>query len=190
MGLFNFGKKKPTAEQELAQFSYGMAYFFLPQFYYADPARVIGYFANNEFPPGPYLYALACSYRKVQPEADAARAFGAAIGELEPGCRYYALQYPIPPPFEFGAPNATLAPYFSVIVQSDDSESEQGYYILGQGPMGGTTLRAIRRDLTNLNLGPGPAPELAALLDVLREKRNSATVHASHRFVDKNAFQE
>ena len=66
------------------------------------------------------------------------------------------------------AKKVVLAPHFSAILRDADGVTD--YYVLGQAPIGGgTTLRHVS-DGVNANLGPGPAPSLAAFLASLKER--------------------
>jgi hypothetical protein len=177
MGLFDWLRKKPVSPdaagpQGLWQLCYGMAYFFVPQMLYADASRVLGYFTHQNMPAGPFLYAMACTAQQIEPSTEDALKFQAHTGELPGGVKYYVLEYPTPPPVDPDLRKAVLAPYFSAILQAG-AGGDVDYYVLGQRPFGGTTLRSVSRDGVNANLGEGPAPDLSAFLDVLAQRTKS-----------------
>jgi len=63
-----------------------------------------------------------------------------------------------------------LAPHFSAVVRNPDNKSLD-YYILGQAPLGGTTLRQVN-EISNANLGPGCEPEIGEFIKLLTECLN------------------
>ena len=156
------------AGREFAQFCYRTAYFALPQLLFSQPARTLAYFTDNEYPVGPFLYAMAAQVLKVEPVREHIHAFQAHGGALAPGKNYHILQYPAPPPFDLAQKGGILAPFFSAIVAT--AEGGTDYYVLGQNPVSGTTFRTVRPDGANANLGPGPAPELDAFVEHLRQR--------------------
>lgn len=151
----------------LPKLCYDLAYFLLPQALADDPARALGWFQHG----GPYLYALVCAMTKIEPDPAVAATFSVAVGKLGEGRSYCVLAYPSPPPLDprmlepgwAATRGAVLAPHFSAIVLSP---AGLAYFVLGQRPGGGTTLRSVRPGM-NANLGEGPAPTLAGLLEVL-----------------------
>jgi hypothetical protein len=161
--------EKPEPQYSLPQVCYGLAYYLLPQTLFSDLDKTLGYFSSTRFPPGAYLYAMACSYQKATPQREDALLFHTHSGSLTNASSYYVVEYPIPPPFDISNSDAVLAPLFSAIVHYQ-STNEVAYYVLGQGPLGGTTLRAVQRDGTNANLGKGPNPVLNDFLGALRGK--------------------
>lgn len=62
-----------------------------------------------------------------------------------------------------------LAPFYSAIVRMP-ARAGFTYFILGQRPYGGTTLRTIEPGGVHANLGEGPEPSLAAFLAALEER--------------------
>jgi len=176
MGLFDLFRKKADAApkgrppQDLPNISYGMAYFMLPPLLYQDPARIRGYFENAEIPAGSFLYVMYCKAQGIEPLRADAALFRSHTGVLREGTTYYVIEYPPSPPADLGRPGATLAPLFSAILWTE-ATGGVAYYILGQRPFGGTTLRTVTPEGTNANLGEGPPPELDAFLDSLRQMR-------------------
>ena len=175
--MFGFGKKpvRKPAGRDLRQFCYSVAYSVLPQLLFADHQRTIGYFTAAGPPPGAYLYAIACSALKTKPRPEDTLLFQTHSGQLTEGYDYHILQYPDPPPLDMGdadmasMASVVLAPYFSAILQ-EQGTGEVSYYILGQRPFGGTTLRSLSAGGINANLGEGPVPELNLFREVLRQR--------------------
>ena len=176
--MFKIRRKQKPGNDDLPQFCYRMAYFVLPKTLFADAHRTSGYFTQSQFPTGPYLYALACSILETEAKPDEVTMFQTYSGQLTPAKSYYILQYPPPPPLNSQAfslqglksgSTPVLAPFFSAIIHAPETD-ETAYYILGQRPFGGTTLRRISPEGINANLGEGPAPELNAFLESLRQR--------------------
>ncbi len=178
MGLFDwFLKPKPAVP--LPQLCYDVAYFILPYYAFRDDAKLADMCLNTPTAAGPLFYFMAAKAREVEPNTEDAKRFRWHHGQLAEGREYFALEYPVPPPVDLsdkpieqmisGAATFVLAPHFSVIVRGGGPVAQ--YFILGQAPMGrGTTLRCIKPEGMNCNLGPGPEPQLDAFLDVIREQ--------------------
>jgi hypothetical protein len=162
-------EQKPGSQSELPRFCYGTAYFALPRLLFSQPERTLGYFVDNEYPEGPYLYMMATRILKVEPVREHALLFQAHCGELSPGKNYHILEYPAPPPFDLAQKGAVLSPFFSAIIHNT-ADNEVAYYVLGQNPVSGTTFRTVTPDGANANMGPGPQPELEAFIDFLRQR--------------------
>ncbi len=158
-----------NSQAELAKFCYGTAYLALPKLLFAQTERTIGYFVNNEYPEGPYLYMMATRILKVEPVREHALSFQAHSGELSPRKNYHILEYPTPPPFDLAQKDAVLAPFFSAIIHNT-ADAEVAYYVLGQNPVSGTTFRTVTPDGANANMGPGPQPELDTFIEFLRQR--------------------
>jgi hypothetical protein len=162
-------EQTPDSQNELASFCYATAYFALPQLLFSQPERTIGYFVNNEYPEGPYLYMMATRLLKVEPVREHALSFQAHSGELSPGKNYHILEYPTPPPFDLSQKKGVLAPFFSAIIHNT-ADNAVDYYVLGQNPVNGTTFRTVTPDGANANMGPGPQPDLHAFVAFLKQK--------------------
>lgn len=134
-----------------------------------NPGRLLESFAGPDAPVGPGAYIVACKARGVTPSEEAMQQFQSHTGELRPGVTYYVLQFPDPAPVDMAQRDFVLAPYFSAILH-DPTKSGYGYFILGQGITGGTTLRTVTAEGMNANLGAGPAPTLEGFLDTLRQR--------------------
>jgi hypothetical protein len=181
MAFFDrFRKKSPESPKDfpitLPQLAYDVAYFVLPLYAHKQPQKIIDLCTTQPRAAGPFFYVMACVQRKVEPvKADAER-FSWHHGDLDAQRRYYALEFPPPPPVDLSdlPPEAimearvVLAPYFAAVLL-DHASNPLGYYILGQAPLGGgTTLRSVTLEV-NANLGPGPAPRLELFLERLRQ---------------------
>lgn len=177
MGLFDLFRKAKATPQDtphppLPVVCYRMAYFVLPQLLFNDSARFLGYFNNETYPAGPFLYVFACKSLNLEPNPDHARAFQTHIEELTPTQTCYLLEYPAPPPFDptrFDDLNQTLAPYFSAVVLRL-TDNHISYFTLGQNSVNATTLRSVSPDGMNANLGPGGAPNRDDFLALLRAR--------------------
>lgn len=154
---------------ELQKLCYGIAYFLIPQLLFSEPERLIGKFTHPEYPPGQWLYAVGCSVHKITGTREIAEQFHTHVGTLHEGTVYYVLEYPWPPPFSLDNHGQPLSPFFSAILHTPATNGVQ-YYVLGQGPVGGTTLRSVSSDGANANLGPGPEPTLDNFLNALKPR--------------------
>jgi hypothetical protein len=176
MGLLDwFRKPKPSVA--LAQLCYDVAYFILPHYAHKDLGKVVDLCSSTPAAAGPFFYVMACQMRKVEPVIEDAKPFRWHHGHSSDGREHYVLEYPTPPPVDLsdlspeellgGGSPLVLAPHFSAIVRGVPAD-EVAYYVLGQAPIGGgTTLRSVRSDGTNCNLGPGPEPRLAAFFEAI-----------------------
>jgi hypothetical protein len=160
-------EEQSEQEMSLPSICYGLAYFLLPQKLFSDADKIIGYFRDPKLPPAVYLYSMACIFQNVKPQREDAMLFNAHSGSLDDDTAYYVIKYPTPPPFILGDRKSVLSPFFSAILHHQ-SAGNVTYYVLGQRPAGGTTLRTVQPKGINTNLGEGPAPVLAEFLDVLR----------------------
>ena len=186
MGLFDrFRKPKHTVPQSpappsLEQLCYDVAYFILPQYAFNDLSKITDLCLKSPDAAGPYFFVMACLRRNIEPNVEDAKKLRWDHGNFDEGAEYFVLQYPTPPPLDLtgspgrikevrdGLPRYVLAPHFSAVIVMEGQGAE--YFVLGQAPMGGgTTLRTIRRDGANCNLGPGPKPELPLFLEAIRK---------------------
>ena len=164
----------------LPQLAYDVAYFVLPQYAFGNLDKIVDMWTETPNVAGPFLYVMACKMQEVEPVDDDVRKFRAHHGQLDSSRRYYLLEYPVPAPVDMSdmsieqltdtADPPVLAPHFSAIIH-DTETNEVAYFILGQAPLGGgTTFRSISPEGINSNLGPGPAPEMDAFLDIIRNQ--------------------
>jgi hypothetical protein len=177
MGLFDrWRKSKPIVS--LPQLCYDVAYFVLPHYVYENLTKITDLCLNAPTAAGPFFFLMAAKAREVEPDFEDAKRFRWHHGKLANDYEYFALEFPQPPAIDLSDADPeqlinsgatfVLAPHFSVIVRGP---TEVQYFILGQAPLGGgTTLRCVTRDGANCNLGPGPQPDLAALLGSIRKR--------------------
>ena len=106
----------------LEQLCYDVAYFILPEYAYRNLPRIVDLCLNNPA-AGPFVYFLACSMRKTEPNSEAAILFRWHHDQLGIGRDYFVLEYPTPPPVDMSglSPDEltrgqfVLAPHFSAI---------------------------------------------------------------------------
>lgn len=168
--------ERPLRDVPLEQTSYDMAYFILPPLVNERVAK-LRELLERPAQLGPFLYFVACQSRGAKPEVERADAFKAHLGSLD-AIEYLVLEYPAPHPVDLdgvepqdllAGKGPVLAPLFSAVLFTP-GDDENLYFVLGQAPTGGgTTLRRVTAN-SNANLGPGPAPELEAFLETLRER--------------------
>jgi hypothetical protein len=181
MGLFDRFRKRtdepavppsPPPQPSLASICYGIAYFILPHYAFKDYAKVASIFTDTPTTVGPFFYLMGCQIQKVEPVREDATRFKAHQGQLDDQRDYFIVEYPTPPPIDFGAADPAdspvLAPYFSAIIRNRQTTAVS-YYTLGQAPFGGgTTFRSVTPEGSNCNHGPGPEPQLNSFLARLR----------------------
>lgn len=172
------GKGAPT-DIPLEKICYDMAYFILPRYVFDELARVKHMCLDMPGTANVFFYVFACAHHKIKPDRETAMTFRWHHGKFDEHRDYFVLEYPTPAPLELDidAPqadpekirNAILAPYYSAIIDSDETGPE--YFTLGQAPFGGTTVRRVCDDGRNGNLGPGPEPTLDGFLDAIRQRQ-------------------
>jgi hypothetical protein len=187
----------PTNAHEIAQTCYTMAYFVLPPYVHGQTEKVAQELSAGRV-GAMFFYILTCKASGKEPEPEAVVAFQAHTGSLDTRHDYYVIQYPSLPTVDLSNVDAdrmfeelgkiVLAPYFSAMVREKNGGAVR-YFILGQSPGGGTTLRGVSPDI-NANLGPGCEPELEAFLQLLRERISSlATQSDEHPTLTKRWWQ-
>lgn len=179
----NWVARRPIAElpmptipdnQDTAQNCYTMAYFVLPAYVFDDVERLVDTLSRDPTRPGSF-YMMACSRNQREPRMELFRSFPVHQGNFDAATRYCIIEYPTPPEVDLSdlsleemfakASGVVLAPYFSAVVWGKEGVR---YFILGQSPNGGTTLRQVTLE-SNANCGPGCEPELGAFIALLRE---------------------
>src|SRR5262249_12517292 len=123
-----------------------------------------------------FYYVMTCQAKGQEPRPELIRCFPVHQVDLDERRQCWIVGYPIPPAVDlsrlegddlFATLDAVvLAPYFSAIVKDRQDGSVQ-YFVLGQSPDGGTTLRGVTATI-NANLGPGCEPNLEAFTELLR----------------------
>ncbi|MGC4045692.1 MAG: hypothetical protein QM758_18020 [Armatimonas sp.] len=166
MPLFDFFKKRKSAPEfvrtsELPQLCYDIAYYILPQYAYLKLDR-LNAIVSDEDTAGLFFYTMICNKHGIKPDPEVGRTLRWHTGTFPDGSTHLTLEYPTPPPVILDIEKIILAPYFSSVIET--KKGAVGYFILGQSPVGGVTLRTITPDGVNANLGPGPAPKLDTFL--------------------------
>jgi hypothetical protein len=164
--------------QPLPSICYDIAYYILPHYAFRDGDKLVAMFEDTPESTGPFFYLMGCQTEKIEPVEEDARRFRVQHGALDDVRDYFLIEYPEPPPMDLTGVDVTrlppgampvLAPFFSVVIR-DRVTRVVRYFVLGQAPLGGTTLRSVSADGRNANLGHGPEPDLQAFLDALRSR--------------------
>ena len=145
---------------------YKMAYVVLPQELRQNPTATLDRIRSQADSAGVLFYTKACMSSGCIPKREDAAAFRTHMGRLSPNQAYFIIEYPSPPPPRFDTAVPVLAPYFSAAIVNE-TNGQPAYFVLGQAPSGGTTLRTVE-DGVNANMGPGSEPTLDAFLQLLR----------------------
>lgn len=182
------GKAAKSKRLGFEQISYQAAYSLLPYHLFADPMSGNREFLNQAPRAAGIKHLVGvCLMANFEPDEPLMNRFAETqghSGELCEGVQYRIIEYPKPDPIDLDMDeldklppedimkemeSVILAPYFSVVLLSGDSQVA-GYLILGQSPDGGTTLRRVEESV-NANLGPGCEPRLEPLLTLLRARQ-------------------
>jgi hypothetical protein len=170
--LPNRTDQTPPVPLTLPRLCYNMAYFILPYYAFKECDKLVSICMGQVFaltdegkaagldPAGAFFYHLTCQTYGVKPTQEDTVRFQSHHGQTDAEHDYFSFEYPIPPSVSF--PEA-LAPYFSGIIRHRGTKAVR-YYVLGQSPIGRTTLRSVTEEGRNYNLGPGPEPNLNAFL--------------------------
>lgn len=137
---------------------------------------------------------IACSTLGCPPEVANFNDFAWHRAKLNDGRDFVAVEYPTPKPISVAPAElesispeemfkrvATLGPFFSVWVgdTNNPADSPNLCYVLGQSPHQGlTTLRRVTL-AGHYNLGPGPEPNVDALIQAVQDEP-TLPVRASH----------
>ena len=120
---------------------------------------------------GKFLGSTAGETMGFRPPATYLDQYRCHFGNFD-GREYMAIEYPTKQPADHEDSETlrhTLAPYFSVILFGTAAPPQ--FFNLGQAPFGNrTTVREITSNGTNVNLGPGPTPNLELFLDAIRKR--------------------
>lgn len=180
------GQKPKNAGPSLEQISYSLAYSLLPEYAFRRNSEILKMCQVSSRVGAAFFYVLtlkACfNIECDEQQAQDAQKFHWHLGQLGSGRHYFALEYPQPAPIDHlgeddlmaaltGGQGLVLAPYFSVVVgvpnATETELSEVEYFVLGQRPMGGSTLRRVTGDGQNQNLGRGPEPALDLFIEAV-----------------------
>jgi hypothetical protein len=188
------------AAKVVAQGCYEMAYFVLPQYVFKEREKFIERISQGNSGAA-FYYVLTCTMGKTEPNPEAARAFVVKTGALDGQHDYHLIRYPVPPAIDLmeipqdqlisALKTVVLAPYFSVLVKNKTTDDAH-YFVLGQSPDGGTTLREVTLEF-NANLGKGSEPNEEALLALLQSSRHRqpiAGVATPRRALGKEASKK
>lgn len=180
MGLFDaFKKKRHTLLDDVNDLidkgsqntntplmCYKMAYVVLPQELHQNFTATLDRIRSQPDTAGALFYTKACMSSGCMPKRQDLTGFRTHMGRLSPNQAYYIIEYPSPPPPRFDTGIPVLAPHFSAAIVSETT-GQPAYFVLGQDPLGGTTLRTVNERI-NANMGPGGEPTLDAFLQLLR----------------------
>jgi hypothetical protein len=143
---------------------------------------------NGTIPFPFYLAIKGASDQVMHLSAEQLQEFKYYQGELKPGLNYYLMEFPKPPP-QTEQPNRqdvvdllsqgkklspeavpVLGPFFAVACHNTQT-NEIHFYILGQSPKEGTTLRvALENGKGHANCGPGPEPSPSSFLQAVADR--------------------
>jgi hypothetical protein len=151
-----------------AQACYTTAYFVLPQYAFNDPARLLAEFGKDPDYAARFFYVMACQAASRSPQREEVAAITGHTGRLNDEFNYSIVQFPAFPPVNLtdlppdklmaAMERVVLAPYFAAVLTTSEGAVAH-YFVLGQSPNGGTTLREVTPKM-NANLGPGCQPRL------------------------------
>lgn len=167
-----------TADQnKRAALTYATAYIVVPRYAFHETDRFTSDFVKAPDLAAKFFYVLACQAHQDEPNPEDADRVRGYTGLLDERHDYYLIEYPAFPPIDLMTTGGSqlpdeagpyvLAPYFSAVV----IERETGdllYFVLGQSPAAGTTLRGVT-PTTNANLGSGCEPTREAFLELVRQ---------------------
>lgn len=157
---------QPHPPEDTPAVCWAMAYSLFPEL--VESGRLVRDLERRRLTSTPYYYVLACTARGHGPREELLRAFRVHTGRMGPRHRWWAIEFPAPPP-----PGEVLAPWFSAVVE-ETSSGARSYFVLGQSPDGGTTLRRVTTG-TNANLGPGGPADLQSFLSLIRKRWTRVT---------------
>lgn len=167
----------PHPPAETGRICHALAYYVLPSWAGHQPELLAHELAQPGI--GARLYLMSCLMHGhgVRPELlDRFPVHERCVA----GLRCFVLAYPPPAPLpdlsditnpQLGEAlrRVVLAPWFSALVILHDGPEGLRYFVLGQAPDGGTTLRSVDTSL-NVNLGPGCEPDLERFVTFLEAR--------------------
>lgn len=160
--------RTPHSAEDFALISYTIAYRSLPRLL-ARPV-VAGFEKWLEDPDAvrDSLYRVGCIMAQRTMQVGQSQRILAHVGVLGARHEYFIFEYPKPPGYAPEMGNRLLAPYFSAVIR-DTGDGKCEYYVLGQSPDGGTTIRSVQEDEHTL-VGGGVEPTLECWIAHLRHK--------------------
>lgn len=169
---------RPHETSETPQICYAMAYFLLPRYCSERRESLLQNLRMGPKAGAAFFYVMTCKLSELEPREDVVHSLSVDIGKLDDATNFYIITYPTPPNVDISQlPEAdimqavqqlVLAPYFSAVIENTQTD-KLSYYILGQSPDGGTTLRTVEGTI-NANLGPGCEPSLSSFVQLLRDR--------------------
>jgi hypothetical protein len=171
---------------DLARLSYNLTYRVLPKLVHSRWSEFLDLW-NGSIPFPYYLAIKGASDQVMRLSGEQLQEFKYYQGELKAGLIYYLIEFPTPPPQtgerSLDAVAAQLAqgkklsresvpvlgPFFAVACYNTNTH-EVHFYILGQSPGGGTTLRIALQDGAHANCGPGPEPSPNSFLQAVADR--------------------
>ena len=176
-------RNEKTSNTELSQISYYLAYKVLPDLVFSRWREFVELW-NGGIPFPFYLAIKGANDQGKRLSISQIEDFKYYQGKLSEFTDYYLIEFPFPPE-QINESNVddliahliqgdsstlnsmpVLGPYFLAIIL-DNERHEINIYILGQSIGGGTTLRAITDEGSQINYGSGPEPTPENFLQVL-----------------------
>jgi hypothetical protein len=115
---------------------------------------------------GSFIYSRHCQLGGIEPVQSMAQQYHTHPGSLDPERAYCVLEFPLPSTaFET---RHILEPYFSIVLKSKIT-AQLDYFVLGQAPMEGATLRQVTGVESHRPVARVREPTLENLLDKVRE---------------------
>ena len=177
-------KESETAQREIAQISYYIAYQILPEMVFSSWSEFCDQW--NSYAHYPWLLAIEAALRKNQMlKFEEIQQYKYYQGDLSSHDKYLLIEYPVPPTVDEADFNIekrleniskqlaanqmpVLGPYFSAII-FNEKENDKKIFVLGQSPSPGiTTIRAVTGVRAHGNCGRGPEPTALAFLESLK----------------------
>jgi hypothetical protein len=183
---YSKGTGATLSRVELARLSYNLTYKVLPKLVHSRWSEFMDLW--NGSIPFPYYFAIkGASDQLKRLSSEQLQEFKYYQGDLKADLKYYLIEFPAPPP-QTGEPTLekvavqlaqgkklspesvpVLGPYFAVACHNAQT-SEVHFYILGQSPSGGTTLRIALEGGAHANCGPGPEPAPNTFLQAVADR--------------------
>lgn len=176
MGLFSFFTRADTPNPAVFILSYAFCYQGLPKIFFANPAAVVSALQKDgSMALQSYVSTFLEEYQEAMPAArahiptDFASMFSTEIRQVDANLGVALITHPRPPkhPVELQPGKPILAPYFAAILFDPSSLAKPVFYVLGQNPTGGTTLRSVSGENFHGNCGTGCKPDLEDFLSLV-----------------------
>lgn len=188
--MFGFFRRLLPAKRPplppVSRLHYTLAYQVFPEHVFQKTEQFLQMGTKSVKLPGPYFLLRTASQLGVNPEqhsdwmVEQSNKLKWHRGELSDGRDYFVMEFPDPEPIDHLTEKdlitrfkdgLVLAPHFAGVIGRMNSAETQlhdsAYYVLGQRPLGGTTLRQVSKSGSNLNLDQGPPPQLKPFIECL-----------------------